>query len=132
MQIEHVAWQVKDPVALAEWYTQHLGFQVVRKVNGPALTHFLADASGRVIIEIYCNPAASIPEYPTQSPLILHLAFTVPNIVETRDRLLKAGATLAEDIVTTPDGDNLVMLRDPWGFPIQLVKRRNPMLPGAS
>ncbi len=131
MQIEHIAWQVKDPVALAEWYARHFGFRVVRKGGEPARAHFLADSSGRVIIEVYCNPAASIPDYPAQSPLILHLAFTVPDAAEDRDRLIKAGATLAEDITTTPAGDTLAMLRDPWGFPIQLVKRRQPMLPDA-
>jgi glyoxylase I family protein len=129
MQVEHIAWQVKDPVALSEWYTQHLGFQVVRRGKGPSLAHFLADVSGRVIIEVYYNPAASIPDYPVQSPLILHLAFAVPDIAEARDRLLKAGAALVENISVTPGGDSLAMLRDPWGFPLQLVKRLDPMAP---
>jgi catechol 2,3-dioxygenase-like lactoylglutathione lyase family enzyme len=128
MQVEHIAWQVPDPVALAEWYTHHLGFQVVRRGKGPTLAHFLADASGRVVIEVYHNPAASIPDYPAQSPLILHLAFAVPDLAAARDCLLSAGAALAEDISTTPAGDQLAMLRDPWGFPLQLVKRLSPML----
>jgi len=129
MQVEHIAWQVKHPVAVAEWYTQHLGFQVARRGKGPTLAHFLADASGRVIIEVYHNPAAAIPEYPAQSPLILHLAFAVSDIAAVRDRLVKAGATLVEDLSTTHAGDELAMLRDPWGFPLQLVKRLEPMLP---
>jgi len=127
MQVEHIAWQVPDPVATAEWYIRHMGFQIKRKGNGPSLAHFLADSSGRVVIEVYNNPAASIPDYPTMNPLILHLAFVVTDILETRDRLVKAGATIAEDKVTTHAGDDLVMLRDPWGFPIQLVKRSQPM-----
>jgi hypothetical protein len=28
----------------------------------------------------------------------------------------------------TPAGDELVMLRDPWGVALQLVKRAQPML----
>jgi uncharacterized glyoxalase superfamily protein PhnB len=82
-----------------------------------------------VIIEVYHNPAAAIPEYPAQSPLILHLAFAVSDIAAVRDRLVKAGATLVEDLSTTHAGDELAMLRDPWGFPLQLVKRLEPMLP---
>jgi uncharacterized glyoxalase superfamily protein PhnB len=45
-----------------------------------------------------------------------------------RDRLVSAGATVVEDLTTSPVGDLLVMLRDPWAFAFQLVKRANPML----
>jgi len=128
MQVEHIAWQVPDPVALAAWYTEHMGFQVVRRGKGPTLAHFLADKSGRVIIEVYNNPAASMPDYPKMSPLHLHMAFAVSDMAGTRDRLVKAGATVAEDISTTHAGDEIAMLRDPWGFPIQLVKRTEPMI----
>ena len=128
MQVEHIAWQVKDPVAVAAWYVQHLGFQVNRRGKGPTLAHFIADNSGRVILEVYYNPAATIPDYPAMSPLHLHLAFAISDPVETRDRLVKAGATVVEDLTTTHAGDQLVMLRDPWGFPLQLVKRVEPMI----
>ncbi len=131
MQVEHIAWQVKDPVAVAGWYTEHLGFKVVRQGKGPSLAHFLGDEGGRVILEVYNNAAASIPDYPAQSPLILHLAFAVPDVAAARDRLLKAGATLAEDVSTTHAGDELAMVRDPWGFALQLIKRKEAMLPTA-
>jgi hypothetical protein len=42
--------------------------------------------------------------------------------------LIKAGAKLAEDIKRTAVGDQILMLRDPWGQPIQFVKRAKPML----
>jgi len=128
MQVEHIAWQVPDPVALADWYIQNMGFEIRRKGTGPSLAHFLADSSGRVIIEVYNNPAASIPDYPAMSPLHLHLAFAVTDMVETQDKLVKAGATVVDEISTTHAGDSIAMLRDPWGFPIQLVKRAQPMI----
>ena len=128
MQIEHIAWQVQNPIAVAEWYTQHMGFKVARRGKGPSLAHFLADSSGRVVIEIYNNSEASIPDYPAMSPFILHLAFAGLDVIETRDRLLKAGATIATDITITHAGDEIAMLRDPWGFPIQLIKRAEPMI----
>jgi hypothetical protein len=43
-------------------------------------------------------------------------------------KLLTAGATLVEDDKTTPLGDLVLMMRDPWGEPIQFVKRLSPML----
>jgi Uncharacterized protein conserved in bacteria len=126
--VEHVAWQAADPVAVADWYCRHLGFTVARKIDGPPHTRFLADAAGRVVVEIYNNPKAPVPDYRTLHPLVLHLAFTVDDPAAARDRLIDAGASLAEDLVTLPNGDRLVMLRDPWGFAIQLVSRGRPRL----
>ena len=127
LSVEHVAWQVQDPEAVAAWYGEHLGFRVVRKNNDPARTHFIADSAGKVLVEIYNNPAAAIPAYPKQHPLILHLAFASDDPVASRDALLKAGCTVAEDLRQTPAGDTLVMMRDPFGFAIQLCKRAKPM-----
>lgn len=126
--VEHAAWQHPDPVAAAAWYGQHLGFTIARKLDQAPHTHFLADAAGHVVIEIYNNPKAPLPDYPALDPLVLHLAFTVADPIAARDQLLAAGATLADDLVTLPNGDRLIMLRDPWGFALQLVSRAKPLL----
>ena len=127
LAVEHVAWQVPDPEAVVDWYGEHLGFRVVRKNNDPARTHFIADGAGKVLVEIYNNAAASIPAYAEQHPLILHLAFASNDPAADRDRLLRAGCSIAEDVRTTPAGDTLCMMRDPFGFAIQLCKRAKPM-----
>lgn len=127
--VEHIAWQVGDPLAVASWYGKHFGFTLQRSGGPPSLAHFLADASGKVVIEIYNNPKVSVPDYFSIDPLHLHLAFAVADPAAERNRLLHAGATIHEDLTLTPAGDQLVMLRDPWGFAIQLVKRQTPMHP---
>jgi glyoxylase I family protein len=127
--VEHVAWQVNDPAAVAAWYGKHLHFRVIRKNDDPARTHFLADESGRVVVEIYNNSAASVPDYPSVHFLQLHIAFAVADPASTRDMMLKAGATVAEGLRVTPAGDQLLMMRDPFGFAIQFVKRAVPMGP---
>ena len=126
--VEHVAWQVEDPVAVAEWYVKHLGFRIVRRNDDPVKTHFIADASGRCVVEIYNNPAAAVLDYENMHFLQLHLAFQAADPAATRDVLLKAGCTIAEDVRTTPAGDQLCMLRDPFGFAIQLCKRAKPLV----
>lgn len=126
--VEHVAWQHPEPVGAAAWYGRHLGFTVARKIDHPPHTHFLADAAGRVVIEIYNNPRAPLLDYRSLDPLQLHLAFTVVDPVAARDELLGAGATVADDLQTLANGDRLVMLRDPWGFCLQLVARAAPLL----
>ena len=85
IQVEHVAWQVHDPVAVARWYCEVLGFRVLRKLDQVPFTHFLADAAGRVVLEIYHNPAAKVLDYPNLHPLQLHLAFAVEDPAATRD-----------------------------------------------
>lgn len=128
MNIEHAAYTMTDPVEAARWYAEHLGFRIVRAMTEQPFTHFLADCSGNVLIEIYNNPKAPAPDYRSQDALIAHLAFKCDTPEKTRDRLLIAGATLDADVVVTPTGDTLIMLRDPWGFPIQLCRRAQPMV----
>lgn len=128
VKIEHFALQVPDPVAMAAWYVKHLGFTIARSGGEPSHARFLADASGLVMLEIYRNPAAVIPDYRKADPLLMHVAYVCENPAADRDRLVKAGAVVVDDLMTTPAGDAIVMLRDPWGVPIQLVKRAKPML----
>jgi glyoxylase I family protein len=128
MRVEHIALQVKDPLAVVDWYVRNLGFRVVRAAGGPAQTHFLADAAGQVVLELYSNPAAPIPDYFAMNPLILHLAFAVENVAAAQEMLVKAGASISSPPETLASGDELAMLRDPFGLAIQLACRKSPLL----
>ena len=128
MKIEHFALQVADPVSMADWYVKHLRCSVARAVGEPPHTRFLLDVAGSVMIEVYRNPRVGVPDYASMDPLLLHLAFLSNDPTSDRDRLVAAGATVAEDLKTTPAGDQLLMLRDPWGVGLQLVKRAQGML----
>ena len=127
MKIEHFAVNVNDPVAVAKWYCEHLGMNVKRKSDQAPFAHFMADSTGQVMLEIYRNPPDEVPDYASMNPLLLHLAFVSETPETDRDRLLAAGAELFEEL-HLPDGSHIVMLRDPWGFAIQLCKRGEPML----
>lgn len=127
MRIEHFAFNVNDPVAVAAWYCEHLGFSVKRKFDRAPHTHFLADSSGKVMIEIYNNPPGEVPDYPAMNPLTLHLAFVSADPDADAGRLAAAGARLVDE-VRLQDGSVLLMMKDPWGFAIQLCKRGEPMV----
>ena len=43
MKIEHTAYQVEDPAAVARWYVQHLGLTVKRSQDERPFGRFLAD-----------------------------------------------------------------------------------------
>ena len=125
MKFEHFALNVPEPRAMSRWYVENVGFQILRQLETAPYTHFLGDEAGRVVVELYCNPKGAIPDYPTVHPLTFHFAVFTPDARAARARLEKAGATLfLEDPL--PDGSLLIMLRDPWGVPLQLCQRAQP------
>lgn len=128
MKIEHMAINVEDPLAMGRWYVAHVGFTIKRRSVEPPYGHFLADNSGTVMLEIYGNRDAPTPDYRNMNPLTLHLALVSDDVAADVARLTGAGATLVGEIQESPQGDHLAMLRDPWGFAIQLVKRSAPMI----
>ncbi len=128
MQFEHFALNVTDAHAVAAWYVEHLGFRIARRREDAPFTHFLADDTGRVIVEFYANPAAPVPEYAAAHPLSFHLAVVAADAHAECQRLTAAGAKLLRE-EPQPDGSLLVMLRDPWGVPLQLCERAVPFGP---
>jgi len=126
MKLEHIAFNVADPVAVAAWYCKHCGLRVVRHIPQPAQTHFLAD-SGSTVLEIYRNPPDRVPDYRNMDPLLFHLALASSDPVADSKQLISAGAVLVSEI-RLPDGSHLVMLRDPWGVALQLCKRATQLL----
>ncbi|HRE80278.1 MAG TPA: VOC family protein [Opitutaceae bacterium] len=126
MQFEHFALNVSDAPAHARWYVEHVGFRVVRQLTEVPFTHFLADDTGRVIVELYSNPKASVPKYADAHPLCFHVALVASDARAIQAKLVSAGASFfsEEDL---PDGGRLIMLRDPWGVPLQLCQRAKPL-----
>ncbi len=128
LNVEHFACNVSDPAAMAAWYVEHLGMRIVRRLTVPPHIHFLADANGRAVIEVYNNAADPIPDYAAMHPLRFHVAFAAEDPDAARSALVAAGASFVEEQALA-DGSRLLMLRDPWGLPLQLCKRTTPLLP---
>jgi len=80
------------------------------------------------MVEVYRNPTVAVPDYASIDPLILHLAFSSDDVAADVARLVEAGAVPTEQPRPTDTGDVVAMLRDPWGFAIQLVRRAEPMV----
>jgi catechol 2,3-dioxygenase-like lactoylglutathione lyase family enzyme len=129
VKIEHVAFQVEDPVAVSSWYAKALGMTLKRAYPDRPWGQFLSDDGDAVMLEFYNNPKAPVPDYRAIDPLVLHVAFRVKDIAAARVKLLAAGATPEGEITTADNGDKLAMHRDPWGLAVQLVTRVEDMIP---
>jgi uncharacterized glyoxalase superfamily protein PhnB len=127
-RLEHIALNVADPIAAAKWYCKHLGMIVMRKGPPPVNVHFISDSAGRIMFELYNNTAAPVLDFTSLNPLCLHIAFNSDDLKVVRDSLIAAGAKVIDDITTIPNGDQILMMNDPWGLSIQFVKRAEPML----
>lgn len=125
MKFEHFALNVPDARAHAQWYVQHVGFSVARRREDAPFTHFLADETGRTVVELYSNPKAPYPDYANTHPLVFHVAVVAADAKAECTRLVRAGATLFLE-EPQPDGTQLIMMRDPWGVPLQLCQRTKP------
>lgn len=128
MKVEHVAINVPDALAMARWYVEHLGLTVKRRTVDEPWAHFMADDSDTFMFEIYTNKNVTIPDYPSGDPSNLHLAFSSDDPAADAVRLKLAGASMVGDVETMGNGDVMAMLRDPWGVPVQLIKRQSPMI----
>jgi catechol 2,3-dioxygenase-like lactoylglutathione lyase family enzyme len=128
MKIEHVALLVVDPPAMARWYEQHLGLRTVRSSGPPGDARFLADEEGESVLEIYRGELPA-PDYAVMDPALLHVAFATRDVGGTRARLIAAGATPVGEIKILETGDEMAMLRDPWGLAVQLANRARPLVP---
>jgi catechol 2,3-dioxygenase-like lactoylglutathione lyase family enzyme len=128
IRFEHVALNVPDPVAMADWYVKHLGMKILRMGPPPANARFVADPGCTMMLELYTNPPDQVPDYASMDPLVLHVAFVTDDVAGVRRALLAAGAAVASDIAVAASGDEILILRDPWGVAIQFIKRKEPML----
>lgn len=128
MKIEHFAFNTADPTALAQWYVAHLGLRIAREIGPPNHETFLVDDNDETVIEVYNRQADDKAPFGDLDPFAFHIAFNIDDMEAEIERLVTAGGTAVGDIATTPGGDKLAFVRDPWGNSIQLVQRQKPLI----
>lgn len=121
---EHLAVNVPDKAAFVDWYVANLGLELIR--DKPGKMAFLADSQGVTMLEVYSNPNAGRLDLAATDPLAVHIAFEVDDPAADADALVAAGATIHDPYKAAGD-DSMVMLRDPFGLGLQLVKRGQSM-----
>jgi glyoxylase I family protein len=128
IRFEHIALNVKEPDAVAKWYRDNMGMKIVRSDGKTGGRRFVSDAGGNMMLEFYYYEKAESSNWAAVDNHTLHIAFAVDDVQAVHDKLIAAGAKTDWPIETTPDGDVITIVRDPWGISIQLLKRAEPML----
>lgn len=123
-EIEHIGFCVKNPIDMANWYQNVLGFNIKFAAQDEEKgVAFITDSSDKVMLEIGKIPNVS----PLKSKIDHHLQFHIALKSNDPDRdaeYLKAmGASFIEKCPIKRPGENLIVLSDPWGNTIQLAKR---------
>jgi catechol 2,3-dioxygenase-like lactoylglutathione lyase family enzyme len=123
--IEHIGFVVKDSEAMARWYQEALGFNVLNSFeteNGHVA--FIQCRQTGLIFELITDRKLACIEEVLSHPLQLHIAFKSSNIEADKNRLLELGAEFVTDCATGDPEASVLIVKDPWGNFIQLAQRK--------
>ena len=98
MKIEHVALNVADPVAAAQWYVKHLGMTLRARMDKAPFMCLVADPAQDVMIEFFTFETAPMPDYASMNcGLQVKIKVESPDPTRTCDVLLFSGEANALD-----------------------------------
>jgi catechol 2,3-dioxygenase-like lactoylglutathione lyase family enzyme len=122
--IEHIGVCVSDPLAMAAWYRETLGFKIkLSGGDGEKAVAFVTDSSGKVMLEFGKLPGIGPLSKKLDHHLQFHVALKSDDPEADGKAIVEKGGELIEKSPVTMPGDLLLTYRDPWGNCIQLAKR---------
>jgi glyoxylase I family protein len=122
--IEHVAIASPDPLRLALWYVEHLGF-VINYKSATSKTLFIKAADGSMI-EIIESAPDTVPAAGMNPAGLRHLALTVADFPGVYASLKDKGVHFLTDAQTN-HGNSLAFFTDPDGNILHLLHRETPL-----
>ena len=123
-EIEHIGIAVEKPIEMANWYHETLGFNIKFSAQDEEKgVAFLTDCTDKVMLELGKIPNVSPLADRLNHHLQLHIALRSVDPDKDAEYLVSKGAAFIEKCPIKRPGENLIVLSDPWGNTIQLVKR---------
>ncbi len=119
--LEHTAIASKDPAKLAQWYVDHLGFQINFTYAG---NYFVKAKNGSMLEIIPAEGDRSANEMKT--PGIRHLAIVPDNFDQAFEQLKKQGVQFLGEPFDN-QGNRLVFFADGEGNICHLIHRDKPL-----
>jgi len=128
VRAEHIGICVPAPISMGNWYRDHLGFEILRSGGDDAEgVCFIMDSAGKTVLEL--GKLAKGPPLDPRSflPLQLHIAIDCDDPTAEAQRLMAAGAELIGESPRNAYPGEKILIRDPWGFAIQLLNRQTKL-----
>ena len=126
MKIEHIGFCVKEPISIGHWYAENLGLRIIRELgdNSDGVV-FLRDNSSGSIIEFgrIKDVEPFVPQY--SNPIQIHIAFECDDPYKTALLLQTKGGILVGESQRAEAKNERYIVKDPWGYTIQLINRIN-------
>jgi glyoxylase I family protein len=122
MYAEHIGLYASDPVELAAWYIDTLGFKVIRTLEkeGRPPIYFLQADQGMVIEILTTHAERSTREL--ADPGYSHIGLIVEDFDQAAASLQAKGVTLA-NVRQTSNGWTIGYFHDPEGNQLEIVYR---------
>lgn len=123
MNIEHVGIYAQDSASLANWYSNTLALQEVRRIErgeGRSPVIFLQGSSSTVVEILPTDAAENLREL--NSPGFAHLGIVVDDLDAQVSRLATLGVEVT-GIRSTSNGWTIGYFKDPEGNILELVQR---------
>ncbi len=122
--IEHVGLCAQDPLALARWYVEVLGFQIVHQV--PVNRVAFVRAPGGGMLEIFPAAEAGTAEAKFH-PGLRHLAVAVEDCASAVRKLRDRGISIPDTEIIESPAQAVAFFRDPEGNLLHLLERHRPL-----
>ena len=122
--IEHTAIASPDPRRLAQWYVDHLNFQI--NYQSASSNTFFVKASDGSMIEIIESKTGLAGVPAMRDPGIRHMALTVTEFDAVYERLRAGGVQFLGE-PEDKGGNRVVFFTDADGNILHLLKRQKPL-----
>jgi len=134
IRFEHFAFNTPDQKSAALWYIEFMDLVVpwskdidtTRNNYRSYRVPYVGDAGNNMSLELFGKDLkCTLLNQPHD---VIHIAFTTDQPEELAKRMIYGGAVQVGETRTKSNGDVVINLYDPLNVPIQLVKRKNPVL----
>lgn len=124
MQIHHIAIICSDYQVSKKFYTEILGLQILREVYRAERDSYKLDlgVGEHYVIELFSFPNPPARPSRPESCGLRHLAFSVENVEEKRDELMKKGLVCEEIRVDEFTDRKFFFTQDPDALPLEFYE----------
>lgn len=124
MKIHHIAIICSDYQVSKKFYTEILGLQILREVYRAERDSYKLDlgVGEHYVIELFSFPNPPPRPSRPESCGLRHLAFSVENVEEKRDELMKKGLVCEEIRVDEFTDRKFFFTQDPDALPLEFYE----------